>query len=274
MMILSLDEELRVSEPAAKNARGEMSATAGRDDQPIEFVKYYDYLQHAMQSAPKRRKGDRTRDLLKLGAIRVLDESGYHAMRVSDICAAAGVAAATFYIYFENKAEITRVVLTEYLEVGIELMTVRPAERTQFSMILASNLKWLEVMQANAGLMRCILQLGDEVTEFRDLAHDANRKWYERITRSLLRERKDVSVPFDVALFASYALGSMMDELARKLVIHPDPALVELTREIAPTHQELAELLTVIWHHTLYGPVSMREELGHAAGRLAALVRN
>jgi len=238
-----------------------------------EFVRYADYLQCVIETSPKRRKGERTRDMLKLGAIRVLDEMGYHAMRVSDICASAGVAVATFYIYFENKEEITRVVLSEYLEAAFEMMALQPSQPTPFLTIFASHRKWLEVIQSNAGLMRCILQLGDEVEEFRDIAHAANHRWYQRIARALVRERKSQALPIEVALFVSYALGSMMDELARKLVIHPDPALVALAGDIAPTPDILCELLAVIWHHALYGPIPEMGHLAPASVRLAALVR-
>jgi len=235
-------------------------------------VRFADYLQRKIDSSVRRRKGERTRDQLKLGAVKALDAMGYHAMRISDICSAAGVAAATFYIYFENKEEITRLVLSEYLDASMDLMAVSSQQRTPYETILETNLRWLEVVEANAGLMRCILQLGDEVEEFRDLAHNSNRQWYERVARSILRDHPNASVPFEVALFASYALGSMMDELARKLVIHPDPAFVSLTRMIAPSRDVLAEILTVMWHHVLYGAVPDQEKLPASARQMAALV--
>lgn len=235
-------------------------------------VRYADYLEQKIESKTKTRKGERTRDQIKLGAVKMLDEMGYHAMRIADICTAAGVAAATFYIYFENKEEITRLVLAEYLEASMELMAVASPQPTPYNTILATNLSWLEVVESNAGLMRCILQLGDEVEEFRDLAHNSNRQWYERVARAILRDHPNSSVPFEVALFASYALGSMMDELARKLVIHPDPAFVSLTRMIAPKREDLAQMLSVMWHHALYGAVPDAAALPKSARELAALV--
>jgi AcrR family transcriptional regulator len=251
--------------------QAESSSGVGKGIAP-HSVRYSDYLKLKIDSIAHRRKGEKTRDLLKLGAIKVLDDKGYHAMRISDICAAAGVAAATFYIYFENKEEITRLVLTEYLDASMELMAVSSQQRNPYKTILETNQRWLEVVEANAGLMRCILQLGDEVEEFRDLAHGSNRQWYERVARAILRDHPNSSIPFEVALFASYALGSMMDELARKLVIHPDPAFVSLTRMVAPNRDALAEILTVLWHHTLYGPVPEKGKLSESARQMASLV--
>ena len=114
--------------------------------------------------------------------------------------------------------------------------------------------------------------LGDEVEGFRNLAHASNRQWYERVARAILRDHPNTAIPFEVALFASYALGSMMDELARKLVILPDPAFVSLTRMIAPNREVLAQLLSVMWHHALYGAVPDQESLPRSAREMAALV--
>ena len=234
------------------------------------FIRYADYLRHTIEAAPKTTKGERTKDTLKLGAITVLDDVGYHAMRVSDICDAAGVAAATFYLYFDNKEDVTRVVLGEYLDAAIDMMAVQSAEKTNpFATIRASHLKWIEVMYANAGLMRCILQLGDEVEDFRDLAHAANKLWYERVAQSVVRDRGDGAMSSEVALLAVYALGAMMDELARKLLIHPDPALVELKERTVPSNGELADFLAVLWYQAIYGPVPSGTHLGSAARSIA-----
>ena len=228
------------------------------------FVRYADYLQHLIENAPKRTKGARTKEALKLGAIKVLDDVGYHAMRVSDICDAAGVALATFYLYFENKSDITLQVLSEYLEQGVGLLTTRDGARTPFEAIRAANLRWLQVMRANAGLSRCIMHLGDEEPGFRELTHRTNRAWYERIAASFVR-RFPGAVSADVALLAAYCLGAMMDEMARKLVVYPDPALLGVTSRIAPDDEAITDFLTVLWHRALYGSAPADPSLGEAA---------
>ena len=229
-----------------------------------QFVRYADYLQHLIEQAPKRTKGARTKDALKLGAIKVLDDVGYHAMRVSDICDAAGVALATFYLYFENKSDITLQVLSEYLEQGVGLLTTRDGARTPFEAVRAANVRWLQVTRANAGLSRCIMQLGDEEPGFRELTHRTNRAWYERIATSFTR-RFPGAVSADVALLAAYCLGAMMDEMARKLVVYPDPALLEVTGRIAPDDEAVADFLTVLWYRALYGAAPADASLGEAA---------
>jgi TetR/AcrR family transcriptional repressor of nem operon len=250
------------------------AAKAKTSDGPItphtQFLRYADYLQHQIDSTPKKTKGARTKEALKLGAIQVLDEVGYHAMRVSDICDAAGVALATFYLYFVNKSDITLQVLSEYLEQGSRLLAARDGARSPLESIRAANLRWLQVMRANAGLSRCIMQLGDEEPGFRELTHRTNREWYERIALSFVR-RFPGSVSADVALLAAYSLGAMMDEMARKLLVYPDPTLLSLAERIAPSDEAMADFLTVLWHRALYGAAPVGPDLGDAAQAIGAL---
>lgn len=255
----------------AKPDSAETTAAQAEPADASRFLRYADFLEHQIANAPKRTKGARTKDALKLGAIRVLDDVGYHAMRVSDICEAAGVALATFYLYFTNKSDITLQVLSEYLEQGMGMMAMREGARTPFESIRAANLRWLQGIRANAGLSRCITQLGDEEPGFRELAHRVNRQWYERIAQSFVRRFPQGAVSEEVALLAAYSLGAMMDEMARKLVVYPDPALLTLAARIAPSDAEIADFLTVLWHRALYGGAPEAPDLGQAARAICEL---
>jgi len=235
------------------------------------ILRYADHLQNQIAHAPKRTKGERTKDALKVGAIRVLDDVGYHAMRVSDVCEKAEVGSATFYLYFENKADITLQVLTEYLAWSAELLPEREAGASAFDTIRATNHRWLQAGRANAGLLRCVLQLGDEEPGFRELVHRSNRTWYERIARSIVRRAPEGAMSEDAALLASYSLGAMMDEMARKLIVYPDPDLLALTGRAAPTDIELAEFFAVLWHRTLYGSLPITSEVSPVARSMAGL---
>jgi len=243
----------------ARTAKPKRAPTSPKGDGPI--LRYADYLQDQLVNAPKRTKGERTKDALKLGAIRVLDDVGYHAMRVADLCEVAQVGSATFYLYFENKADITLQVLSEYLERSVELLPARYDGMTAFDSIRAANQLWMEVGRVNAGLLRCVLQLGDEEPGFRELVHRSNRAWYERIALSITRRFPQGVVSEDAALLAAYCLGAMMDEMARKLIIYPDPELETLAARTVPTDAAIAEFFAVLWHRALYGGAPVSAEL-------------
>ena len=54
-------------------------------------------LRRRQKNSGIRRKGERTRDRLKIAALQVLEERGYLKLRVSDVCKRARVSAAAFY---------------------------------------------------------------------------------------------------------------------------------------------------------------------------------
>jgi len=72
-------------------------------------------LGNRLRSDPPKRKGDRTRERFKLATAQVLENVGFHAMRLSDITDAADASEGTFYIYFRDKRDATRTVLQEFL---------------------------------------------------------------------------------------------------------------------------------------------------------------
>jgi len=212
-------------------------------------VKYSEILEQRQQRATTRRKGERTRDRLKLAAVRLLDDNGYRDMRVSDICDHAGVSVATFYIYYTNKTDITTEVLTEFLRTIFDIAEEDGPYRSSFEAIYKANLGWLATVRANAGLLRCLLQLSDETPEFAELSQEANHQWYQRVAARIGR-LTDGYEP--ISLLAAYSLGSMIDELCRRLFVAADPHLVELVKRVAPTDEALAEFMAVIWYRAVY----------------------
>jgi TetR/AcrR family fatty acid metabolism transcriptional regulator len=61
--------------------------------------------------APRTPRGEKARSKLLQAAIDEFAKRGFHATRVSDIVRRAGVSQPSFYIYFETKDEIYRVLL-------------------------------------------------------------------------------------------------------------------------------------------------------------------
>lgn len=252
-LTLAADADAAPRRAALRAQGGSGLAKTSKDPAAQRTVRYAEHLEHQIRHAPKSTKGARTKDQLKLAAIRVLDEVGYHAMRVSDICEAAGVGGATFYLYFKNKAAITLEVLAEFSDYTTELLSMTPGESNAFESIRTGNLRWLQAVRANAGLVRCTLQLGDDEPAFQQLVNQMNHRWYERIAHSVLRNYPRGAVSPELGLLAAYSLGSMMDELIRKLLVYPDPALQQLVDRVAPSDEALADFLSVLWHQALYG---------------------
>ncbi len=236
--------------------------------EPASFV---EALALRLEENPPGRKGERTRERIKLATARMLEQLGYHAMRVLDITQEAGIADGSFYVYFKDKSEAALAVLSEFVEFIPPGPTVGNAGRTAFETIRETNCRFIRLSRANAGLMRCMLQVVDEHPDYSALVQKVNRDWYMRVSRSVIRHYPEGAVDKDSMLLMVYALGSMMDELIRRLVIYPDENLIKLTARIVPTDKALADALSLIWYRALYPSAETPKSLRGAAAKLAQL---
>ena len=212
------------------------------------------YLKNKQTVTHKSRKGDITRKRLELATITALSNCGYRDMKVSDICTLASVSSGAFYQYFENKANVTLIVLEKFIEYLDQMYRKGKAQKTAFKTIYSANIEWLKCLRANPGLYRCILQVGDEFATFSHRVNQINSEWYARISKSVINNFPSTEKSLDSVIpLAVYSLGAMMDEIGRKLVVYPDPNLAELIGTSTPTDEALAEFLSLIWYRTLYG---------------------
>lgn len=234
---------------------------------PLSFI---EHLEEQLRTSPPRQKGLRTRQRLKIATAKILARDGYHAMRVSDISARARLAEGSFYVYFRDKTDAALTVLSELLEDFLDLeVRSHSRGRTQFDAIQAANRRWIAVCRANAGLMRCILQLGDEDARLAELVQRGNEGWYQKVaTSSSLR--RGLATDGGAALFVSYMLGSMMDELVRKLIIYPDPGFHALLQRLDADDEAVADAASVMFLHVLNPGATPPPGLPRAARELAA----
>lgn len=214
--------------------------------------RFVDVLSRAQKAQGPKRKGERTRDRLKIGAIQALEQRGYLSMRVTDICKRAKVSPAVFYLYFKNKRDITIEVLTEFLDSLLAHGGAGESHRSLYDAIYEANLTWVTSVRTNAGLMRCLLQLSDDEPAFKELSERKNHEWFQRVTHSLMRRFPRTSLDERSLLLAVYTLGGMMDEFSRKLLVAREAHLESLVKDIAPTDEALAEYLSVMWYRALF----------------------
>lgn len=233
---------------------------------PAEPLRYADALAARQRSDAGRRKGERTRDRLKLAAVHALEEHGYLQVRVADICKLAEVSPAVFYLYFKNKEEITVEVLTEFLTRTFGLDEVRPApprRRSLFEALVNTNLRWISAIRVNSGLSRCLLQLSDQVPEFRELVSRTNQYWSQGVTERLLKRFPEASIDRKVLTLAVYALSGMIDEFCSKLLVSREEHVVTLVGSVTGGDERaLAEFLSLLWYRALFGvdPPRLRHE--------------
>lgn len=233
-------------------------------------MRYSEILKRNQEAGGPRRKGERTRDRLLLAAAKALDKSGYLDLKISDICKGAGVALPTFYVYFQSKNEITMEVLSDFLDKLLRVQMEVPRSDSAFETIYRTNLSFLKGARANSGLFRCLLQLTDESPEFARLNHRVRMEWYRRVSGGVVRNIPGAADVQDQITIAAYALGGMADEIIRRLLVHADRGLDELTRRNLPSDEDLAEFLSLLCYRGFYG--SNPDNLHNAAvGKFAEL---
>lgn len=213
---------------------------------PLSFV---DHLEQRLREAPPPQKRQRTNERLKLGAAKVLEQKGYHGLRVTDVTAIAETADGSFYAYFKDKTDITLTVLTELLEDFFPSQMSSPGSGEVFGGILAANRRWFELSEANSGLLRCILQISDEAPQFSRLFNQVNRRWLERVAQTV-GQRREISPK--AALLLGYMLGAMMDELVRKLIVYPDLELAALLDDLGADAATVVDAASLVWLKVLY----------------------
>ncbi len=208
------------------------------------------FLEKRLANAIDMAKGERTRVRLRIAALHVLNERGYDAMTALSITTKAGLSEGLFYVYFKNKIDITLDLLKEFFASFTELDQKLVGDSEAFDAIRTANRQWLRIAVENVGLMRCIFQVGNEEPEFAALISRVNKEWYMRVLNSL--ERHQSPTQKTPGLLPLYMLGGMMDELARKLVVYPDPELIALVGQNGSDYDAVADAATVIWYRVLY----------------------
>ncbi|MFN3523789.1 MAG: TetR/AcrR family transcriptional regulator [Phenylobacterium sp.] len=230
---------------------------------------YIQHLEDELRDRPAKQKGQRTRERLKIATAKMLEQRGYHAMRVTDVTECAGVAEGSFYVYFKDKTDASLTVLTGLIDHFMGLQASGERGATAFEAIRADNRKWLAVGRANAGLMRCIFQLADEVPEFADLSQRTNRSWFLRVTQSAMRRRPG-DVDEAAVMLVVYMLGAMMDDLLRKLSVYPDREFLALIEALGLDDDMVADAASLAWLRVLYPDAPEPENL---PGPIVALSR-
>ena len=224
----------------------------------MQLQSYSSYLAAELRDNPPRQKGQRTRARLLLAAAQVLEERGFHAMRVGDITAQAEVAEGSFYVYFKDKTEISVEALARFFDDYVAKAMTPASGDTPFARIRSTNRLWFRVCRANPGLMKCVFQVGDYVPEFLQISQKINRRWAEVVAESIQRRRAEDDP--DAVRLAGYMLVAIAQDQERdnlqiiasnwiydaiEAAGYPQPAVIPFNLETALPHQydELAAMI-------------------------------
>lgn len=241
---------------AAKNIRLKApNRLQGAEVEPTEILSVAEYLEKKADGYAT--KGERTRCRFKAAAARILNDKGYHNLRMADICDEVGLSHGAIYEYYANKQEITTEVLDEMWLHAMRIMRSQRPSGDAFTRLYNANLVWVKIFGANTGIQRCMRQVSDDIEEFRQQYIDLNIDWYGRIATRILEDVGSPSRAQNAAKLLARSLGCMADELLHDVYIRRVPGLEDL----ADSPETLAKVISIMWYRMAYAanpPVDLK----------------
>lgn len=215
----------------------------------------------AGEGAGHGRKGLQARAKLKRAAMVVLEQRGYHAMRINDVTKEAGVATGLFYRYFSDLKSLTLEVLTDFVAQSRKLEEIEKGiDRTDwFGRMHAHNTLVVNSYAERPGLMRCLLQLADEDAQFNALLRESFVESLQWLVARMPRLFPDATFTEHQALLMVYTLAGCGESLLRDYFINRDTAL----HASAVSKEQLIELLTVMFYRGLFAQNPPEDRLQH-----------
>jgi len=229
------------------------------------FGAYVERLQRQLETLRFASKGERTRFRLKIAAVQALARSGFTDLKVSDVCQAADVALGTFYVYYAGKAEIACAVLLEFSDALNAHAKAVARGSGDYEAILRTNQHFVAAYQVNAPLVRCLVQLEDQVPSFRDAWRQQRLQWIQTIAASIARRSGHPETPKELSVQVAYALEGMVFQYLYEVFVRQDPLL----SRFAGSPEQIADLLSVLWYRAIYREDPPRDEVRHAQSLLA-----
>lgn len=193
---------------------------------------------------PGLKRTARTRTRLEVAAAELLQEVGYHELKIAEICARADCGHGTFYRYWPDREAVARDVIADFME-AIRVRRPRlPHATPLFERLVRGHLYYVEVFRLNAGLMRCLVQLNIQLPGFAEIGGRANIHLAQRVVAAFEREGLP-AVDGDAArLRRAVALScvTVVDGMLRNRYIHG--------QDVGLNDDEMAVQLSLIWYRT------------------------
>lgn len=214
----------------AQSPASEPSAPA----EPFDFIEVLAQRADAMRRRPKRA---RTRARLVACAAREIATKGYEGLTIDGICAAAGMARGTFYLYYAHRSEIAVAVFRMFWTL-VYRRRPRLRGRSLADRIRVTNVFYLAVYSRNAPFLAMQPSLCRERADFAQWHDQMNHRWSLVIAANMPGD-----IPRDEKILRARALVAMADDLLSNIFTARTPSL----RQWANQPDRLAECLTHLW---------------------------
>lgn len=210
-------------------------------------VNFCGYLQGRAE-AKNTRKSDRTAQRLKIATVALLEQPGYHAMTIEEICEKSGVAKGTFYLHFDSKKAITLAILDEYVELQTRMAPAMDESRHVYENI-HSIVAWCSsFFRENTALQRALMQLADTIPEVAEIWQRYTRFLATHLLKTIRSAWNTEDISEDLMFFTIYLLGNMLDQLLYAVCAVHRQAHLE---RVAGSPEHMVEVVSLLWYRAL-----------------------
>ena len=201
-------------------------------------------------SQTRSARGAAARANIKRAALNVLEQVGYHKMRIADVTREAGVAQGLFYHYFKDLKSLTIEVLTDFANPATDVETIEKdvPRGDWYARIYAHNHLVVSSYANRPGVMRCLLQMADEDPEFSDLLRTAYREQLMWLVKLMPRMFPKVRFKRGQALMVVYSLAGIGEGLLREYFVNNSATLQASKLQV----DDITELLTTMFYRALF----------------------
>ena len=195
-------------------------------------------------------KGEKARAKLRAAALSVMEDVGYHRMRISDVTKEAGVAQGLFYHYYSDLASLTVEVLEDFVSHSLRLEDIEKdvPRGDWYERILAHNLLVVQAYAERPGIMRCLLQLADSDEAFSQTLRRNFIRQLGWLTRQMPKLFPAAEMSEHQAMMVAYTLAGMGETILRDYYINQEGVLSD--KKMSPN--EMAELISVMIYRGLF----------------------
>lgn len=195
------------------------------------------------------RKGDKTVVRLKLCTCQLLESTRLTDLKIQDVCAGAGIAQGTFYLYFSDRQTLLNTILKEFVEfLRGRMMRKAEAAGSHDESVRGTTMEYYRLFENNAGLMKCIISYFEDFPEISQIASENNRSWIMLNVRSAQKRMQLQGKPNAISepeLYRRYyAVGAMVDQYLSYLFLTNDPQVLEVSRDA----EEVVDTLCYLWN--------------------------
>lgn len=229
------------------------------DDQPPaqdpDVACFSEHLAELAAGVRKARSGERSRLRLLAAAARLLDRVHHRDLLVEQICQEAGVAKGTFYIYFKSKDEFLLDLATRYVAFEFQAHPRLSSKNSDFNNMRLWVTWYERTFAANVGIMKCLVQMGEQDPAMRNLWHQRNARLVDRSLSGWMKTRPGSDPTLERMVIRT--AGTMMDQsLFERYGVQTGQGV-----EVPEDPERIIDLHSVLMFRALYGRNPLPEDL-------------